>query len=321
MDDNGEVLHRLSKEDRSENVYKMNRKENFNCTKVSNSVNEYDKCAILTPNLNKNNSKTQNYKNQREMVSLLPSHFKRNNFTLENNDDLISILTPRFNRNNSRFKYVIDADETDTLFTPNLKRSTSRTKHFNSLLTSYDYNIKAVNINHKLNHDNYEKELLLSPKVERTTVERQYRKNGYYGEADMNLNLDLNDNSKNINNSTVNIDVSVDLFNLKYDEGLDNRRNFVNNSHLQANTCVKNIPREEITETKEILYKILNKDNMIKSNLQTKRDIKEFDISKDYPLLACRVRKGRPYWDRVFGYWVHLYPRYVSMLYNMFSKI
>lgn len=33
-----------------------------------------------------------------------------------------------------------------------------------------------------------------------------------------------------------------------------------------------------------------------------------YDIAKDYPLLGCRIRRGRPHWDRVFGYWVHLYP-------------
>ncbi|CAH3892571.1 unnamed protein product [Pieris brassicae] len=32
------------------------------------------------------------------------------------------------------------------------------------------------------------------------------------------------------------------------------------------------------------------------------------DLIKDYPLVACRIRRGRPYWDRVFGFWVHLYP-------------
>lgn len=34
-----------------------------------------------------------------------------------------------------------------------------------------------------------------------------------------------------------------------------------------------------------------------------------FDIVKEYPLLGCRVKRGRPHWDRVFGYWVHLYPK------------
>ncbi|CAG9585723.1 unnamed protein product [Danaus chrysippus] len=34
----------------------------------------------------------------------------------------------------------------------------------------------------------------------------------------------------------------------------------------------------------------------------------DFDIAKKYPLVGCRVRRGRPHWDKVFGYWVHLYP-------------
>ncbi|XP_072944211.1 NADPH oxidase 4-like [Epargyreus clarus] len=32
------------------------------------------------------------------------------------------------------------------------------------------------------------------------------------------------------------------------------------------------------------------------------------DIIRNYPLVGCRLRRGRPHWDRVFGYWVHLYP-------------
>lgn len=35
-----------------------------------------------------------------------------------------------------------------------------------------------------------------------------------------------------------------------------------------------------------------------------------YNLAKEYPLLGCRVRRGRPHWDRVFGYWVHLYPGY-----------
>ncbi|KAL0841843.1 hypothetical protein ABMA28_014082 [Loxostege sticticalis] len=38
-------------------------------------------------------------------------------------------------------------------------------------------------------------------------------------------------------------------------------------------------------------------------------NVGEYSISKEYPLLGCRVRRGRPHWDRVFGYWVHLYPQ------------
>ncbi|KOB75917.1 Nadph oxidase, partial [Operophtera brumata] len=31
-----------------------------------------------------------------------------------------------------------------------------------------------------------------------------------------------------------------------------------------------------------------------------------YDIAKEYPLLGCRVMRGRPHWDRVFGYWISL---------------
>ncbi|XP_013139016.1 PREDICTED: NADPH oxidase 4-like [Papilio polytes] len=44
-------------------------------------------------------------------------------------------------------------------------------------------------------------------------------------------------------------------------------------------------------------------------------DRKGHDIAKEYPLVGCRVRRGRPHWDRVFGYWVHLYPEQNLNLY------
>ncbi|CAK1582306.1 unnamed protein product [Parnassius mnemosyne] len=51
--------------------------------------------------------------------------------------------------------------------------------------------------------------------------------------------------------------------------------------------------------------------------VEVKRDLdnKGYDIAKEYPLLGCRVRRGRPHWDRVFGYWVHLYPEQNLSLY------
>ncbi|XP_013182455.1 PREDICTED: NADPH oxidase 4-like [Papilio xuthus] len=45
------------------------------------------------------------------------------------------------------------------------------------------------------------------------------------------------------------------------------------------------------------------------------KDKKGYDIAKEYPLVGCRVRRGRPHWDRVFGYWVHLYPEKSLNLY------
>ncbi|OWR42086.1 nadph oxidase [Danaus plexippus plexippus] len=46
----------------------------------------------------------------------------------------------------------------------------------------------------------------------------------------------------------------------------------------------------------------------LKRNKALAADDDDFDIAKKYPLVGCRVRRGRPHWDKVFGYWVHLYP-------------
>ncbi|XP_050666140.1 NADPH oxidase 4-like isoform X1 [Leptidea sinapis] len=43
--------------------------------------------------------------------------------------------------------------------------------------------------------------------------------------------------------------------------------------------------------------------------------VRNIDVLKNYPLVGCRIRRGRPHWDRVFGYWVHLYPGYHINLY------
>lgn len=37
-------------------------------------------------------------------------------------------------------------------------------------------------------------------------------------------------------------------------------------------------------------------------------DLDNYSLAKEYPILGCRVKSGRPHWDHVFGYWVHLYP-------------
>ncbi|GBP76402.1 NADPH oxidase 3 [Eumeta japonica] len=34
----------------------------------------------------------------------------------------------------------------------------------------------------------------------------------------------------------------------------------------------------------------------------------KYELAKEFPLLACRLKKGRPHWDKIFGYWIHLYP-------------
>lgn len=39
-----------------------------------------------------------------------------------------------------------------------------------------------------------------------------------------------------------------------------------------------------------------------------KQENDTWHVIKKYPLIGCRVKRGRPHWDRVFGYWMHLYP-------------
>lgn len=47
----------------------------------------------------------------------------------------------------------------------------------------------------------------------------------------------------------------------------------------------------------------------IKRKAEEKLEVQDnYSIAKEYPILGCRVKRGRPHWDRVFGYWVHLYP-------------
>ncbi|XP_052750063.1 NADPH oxidase 4-like isoform X2 [Galleria mellonella] len=48
--------------------------------------------------------------------------------------------------------------------------------------------------------------------------------------------------------------------------------------------------------------------------------MKYYEIAKEYPLLGCRLKRGRPHWDRVFGYWVHLYPHKRLNLYCCGTK-
>ncbi|XP_053625699.1 NADPH oxidase 4-like isoform X2 [Plodia interpunctella] len=44
-------------------------------------------------------------------------------------------------------------------------------------------------------------------------------------------------------------------------------------------------------------------------NVNIKIQDNDYDLAKEYPILGCRVRRGRPHWDTIFGYWVHLYPK------------
>lgn len=103
-----------------------------------------------------------------------------------------------------------------------------------------------------------------------------------------------------------------------------------------ANSCIlqlRNANRPDrlhlelyITNTKENIHTIVNERGITrlaskdeeKATLLTpciKRKTVEslekqdnYSLAKEYPILGCRVKCGRPYWDRVFGYWAHLYP-------------
>ncbi|KAJ0180345.1 hypothetical protein K1T71_003749 [Dendrolimus kikuchii] len=310
MDEKGELSHILSKENRSQKVILMNRKADSNCTRIRNSVNEFENFGILSPSLNRNISKMQNYKNYSEMVPLLTSNLKINNSSIKDNDDSVDRLTPNLNRNNSRILCADDADERVTLLTPNLKRNNSKGKQLNPKLPSYGYNNKVVNLNQKFNHDNYENAMILTPKVDKTMY-RQNSKNSHNEEVISNLIKDISDYTpKNINKS-INISASAISPYIKYDDdGTYNRNNYMNNYLFQTNTCMENVNIDTRLQDNRTLYKVLSREdnNAIKNNLQMKHDEKEFDIAKEFPLLACRLRKGRPHWDRAFGYWVHLYP-------------
>ena len=66
------------------------------------------------------------------------------------------------------------------------------------------------------------------------------------------------------------------------------------------------LSRDRDDERVTLLTPNLNRNvNQVKSG---EDEDNNFSIAKQYPLIGCRVRRGRPYWDRVFGYWVHLYP-------------
>ncbi|KAI8435244.1 hypothetical protein MSG28_003592 [Choristoneura fumiferana] len=46
----------------------------------------------------------------------------------------------------------------------------------------------------------------------------------------------------------------------------------------------------------------------------------DYNLAKEFPLLACRAKPGRPHWDRLFGYWVHLYPEYSQTMSEIFKE-
>ncbi|KAI5638509.1 FAD-binding domain-containing protein [Phthorimaea operculella] len=60
---------------------------------------------------------------------------------------------------------------------------------------------------------------------------------------------------------------------------------------------------------KGVTYVVQNENVTLLTEDIKKTDRKEqYSLAKEFPVLGCRVKRGRPYWDGVFGYWVHLYP-------------
>ncbi|KAF9410727.1 hypothetical protein HW555_010272 [Spodoptera exigua] len=69
---------------------------------------------------------------------------------------------------------------------------------------------------------------------------------------------------------------------------------------------LKNNTNKEINPVAHMVV-INEKEVLLVRNREELKD-NNYNIAKEYPLIGCRVRRGRPHWDRVFGYWVHLYP-------------
>ncbi|XP_049866945.1 NADPH oxidase 4-like [Pectinophora gossypiella] len=98
--------------------------------------------------------------------------------------------------------------------------------------------------------------------------------------------------------------------------------------HLQihvTNSRAGNAPANTIVNEKGVTY-VLNikeddKNTLLTPNVKKKMavnremDDDKFSLAREYPLLGCRLNRGRPYWDQVVGYWVHLYPRQHLSLY------
>ncbi|XP_075970058.1 NADPH oxidase 4-like [Anticarsia gemmatalis] len=86
---------------------------------------------------------------------------------------------------------------------------------------------------------------------------------------------------------------------------------YVTNTNNLSNN--EQIPVAMVVNEKGLsrLIKDEEKVTLLTPNLKrsvVKEDDGSFSVGKEYPLVGCRVRRGRPHWDRVFGYWVHLYP-------------
>lgn len=78
---------------------------------------------------------------------------------------------------------------------------------------------------------------------------------------------------------------------------------------LNEKGIIRHVKREFTEDEKATLLTPNKRRNGLVGVENKASDATGYSIAKEYPLLACRVRRGRPHWDRVFGYWVHLYPQ------------
>lgn len=98
---------------------------------------------------------------------------------------------------------------------------------------------------------------------------------------------------------------------------------YVTNSDINAQNKIQNAAHVVvINEGGSLTHVVTNDINYEKVTLLTpnrkRRDYlhsgksesvrEDYNLATEFPHLACRVRKGRPHWDRLFGYWMHLYP-------------
>lgn len=93
---------------------------------------------------------------------------------------------------------------------------------------------------------------------------------------------------------------------------------YVTNSNKDSSEIIKTLPpAADMVVNEKGLSRIIGDEERVTLLTPNRKRVTEakngeednnFSIAKAYPLIGCRVRRGRPHWDRVFGYWVHLYP-------------
>lgn len=106
------------------------------------------------------------------------------------------------------------------------------------------------------------------------------------------------------------------VFNEKYSEIVANENNKSSKINLvdilvNENGNVTSVrDRNEIIndDQKSLLTPNLKKNGAFNGKRDTGDRNDAWQVIRKYPLIGCRVKLGRPHWDRVFGYWMHLYP-------------